>query len=227
MKARVLVYVCCLLVVVVNASKAVANITVLSETHRVWGWAHDYAEYTSYDHTDTVPVTGYCEGWCEFPGYYTGLNSACSTAGNFAVEASITPGFSLFATLAGAESTYVFKPDTDWLSISFTGERLGTEDISTYVTYSLTDLTHNNLVDLRSTVGLPFEYYAVDWQENYVVDPLHEYQLWLKAFNGNNDSGTTFARLQACIYVIPAPEALVLGLIGAGLLGCLRRFGIL
>jgi hypothetical protein len=50
----------CLLLVVVNSSNVVANLTVTSETHHAWGSVETFSGvvYDSYDYMDNNPVSG-------------------------------------------------------------------------------------------------------------------------------------------------------------------------
>jgi len=219
----------CVLLIAVNTPDAVANVTVIAETHHVWGELCDegWAVVDSYDYVSNAPVNGsvyYDERWYAY--------SSTSLLEVEAGSADIPMPSRGFAG-AWADASWTFQPHWSTLVLEIDVFGLGGWSYP-HGLYVLDDI----LVEIEDiTAGAQLFYYSgdvclfPDWDlyvsthtlfvETFSVDPAHEYQMHLSIQSGANHDGPWEGHIG--VAVIPAPSALMLGSIGVGLVDWLRR----
>jgi len=198
-----------------SASSLYAGVTPISQWHHVSGSA-GFGGGESYDLSAPLPISGSASGL----GYYEDPVTASSSAGNYAVSASVVG--SIFSGSAHAESTYVFTTDSPLLQLWIRGATGMYSWDGNVIAYSLKDLTLGQVVFSYSS-PTSFDYDTVSVNETYrvAVETGHEYELFLSAVASEGDAGSTHSYLEATY--IPAPGALLLGGLGLGLVRLLRR----
>ncbi len=195
------------------------GMNILSQTHHIVGYAgFTGAEggYHPYDITASHPISLSVTSWSSDFDY--DYYEAGSSTGFFSVSAYANRWYSR----AVAESTYVFQmeDDSETLTFSVHGWRSFHYFEST-VELTLKDLTTGTILENYVDSG-PYDEtfpYLIAWTGVYTVDPAHIYSLRLYAWADGGDSwADTFLAVS-----IPAPGAMMLGIIGAGLVGLCRR----
>jgi hypothetical protein len=203
------------ILVALSGGAASAGVIIESQWHEVSG----VVPTNSYSDSGSAPVSG------SMMDAYAGVSSA---AGDWAVSAS-TAGGSYGPYHAEASSTYDLSVDEPVLVVRYAGDAYCTAFNNGYgAEYTLTDLTSGVTLDSFSWAP-PGMGVSTSWDVTraYPVDPSHSFELALAASAGSYDGGGTSMNVQLTTTAVPAPSALVLGCLGAGLLHRLRRRRVL
>lgn len=184
-----------------------AVINLDSQTHRVWGSAGNFetGDVNSYDITDSEPVSGEVFG----RGPQGFLGTARSSSGNFEVSAFIIGDAG--SAVAKAELTYLFSPITTNLSLIIDGF-IGEWAFENQAKFTLKDVTADMILEDFVSPQTPIEGFAIDFQQDYLVDPMHQYQLYMFVLAQRGEGGDGSAGLTAML----VPEPMTILLVGFG-----------
>jgi hypothetical protein len=224
MRSKSILLVICILLTlspVINAN--VVGISIISESHHVSG----YAGNEQYSYTDVIPVSGFASG-VGWDGY--GCESS-SVAGNFNLDASYWA--SAGDGKAIATSTYIFSPNTQFLSMVISGY----VDESHGLSYRYENDVHFRFTDI--TQGGEIVYYTADnyydgesvasgaydlnWEQDYyLLNPVHQYELSLYIREGPAGEGS-IGHSWLNVSIVPEPCSLVLLSLGGLILRRTRK----
>ncbi|MHC4604481.1 MAG: hypothetical protein ACYS6W_14250 [Planctomycetota bacterium] len=205
-------------------SDAVANVTVISETHHVWGarWEGNNPPIEEYDLTANHPISGSL--------YFNDEWYAYSNTGLMYVEAgsealAFDPG--VFAS-GYADATWTFQPHLSSLRLEIAVFSQPHElFVDNIIFVEIEDITAGNQLFYYSGLVQGFPDFMtlytnqVPYVETFSVDPTHVYSVNLSIEAGANDDGPWHGRIS--VAAIPAPSAILLGSIGVGFVSWLRR----
>lgn len=218
MRRAIFVCICLLTGFCVGVRANPTAITVISESHYLMGNADaGLPDDAPYFLSGSSPISA---GLSVPPD---GWPYSFSSAGNFSVSAE-AGGDVMYGFGAVAESTYEFASNASFLQVMFNGEgRTGYGGFEAGSSFSLYDLTAGFELDSQEWLpdGDDELYFAFDYVNAFNVDPAHLYRLTFEAVVGG-EPGQYVSQLSVD-FTNPAPGALLLGGIGAGLVGWMRR----
>ncbi len=217
MKTKVLMMLVVGVLLVFNLGVQANTITIISQTHYVWGSA-GYNPQNFYDESDNIPVTGSASG--VGPSGYP--STASSSAGNFTVVAT---AFGDYLTReAYAESTYKFTSNSADLTLTLTGGGStggwGYESISKFYFYDITAGVEIDSYYWHGPEESPSSGYIIDLENFYTIDPGHQYGLRTYAEISLQSEGGGYHSLLN-VSIVPEPATILL--IGLGGLALRRK----
>jgi len=218
---------------VAGAPTCLAGFTVLSGEQRVSGFAS--VSYYNYPEPTVTVKHSYNSGLHSWDGsalsgsVYIDPDTYASSYVN-ALHTAVSSSGWYGGALATAEGRWVFQPDghtlnleinvfliwaNDQLTIELTDITSGTElyNYNGFAAYGMTQTTEEPL-------SYSFNYPPLI--EVFSVDPTHQYEMHLYMKSSSNLDGHYRGFVKATVPV-PAPSALMLGLLGSGLVAGLRR----
>jgi hypothetical protein len=213
-----------------------SGIEILSQSYGIWGYCKGDEGSKWYNISGSSPISETITCTVTNPWVGQIITLAHSAAGLFYVEVDsqgdwycLDDPFGnvieyVYKAEAGAYADWTFRPTTNQLACFAYGEAYlysyGYADVW------LTDITASEEI-FRDSFRDFWWWESRDQEPPFYFDTTHIYSLGVSIYTGSDWGEVWYGVIDARFAVIPAPDALVLGCIGSGLLVWLRSRRVL